>query len=207
MKVKTILNVGVISTFFIIVGSILMIVMRGASTGASAMEVPVLGSVPEFSLMEANGTALRRTDLLGKVWVASFIFTRCAEACPLLMQHEARLQPDLPLRDDLRLVSFSVDPDWDTPKVLTAYAHTFGVDQSRWFFLTGDKKQIYRLASDGFHLAAVDADPAKEMPILHSTKLVLVDRGGAIRGYYDSSDPDEMQKLIRDVRQVLAERS
>jgi cytochrome oxidase Cu insertion factor (SCO1/SenC/PrrC family) len=207
MKVKTILNVGVISTFFIIVGSILLIVVRGPPTRASAMDVPVLGSVPEFSLTEANGTALRRTDLLGKVWVASFLFTRCAEACPLLMQHEARLQPDLPLRDDLRLVSFSVDPDWDTPKVLTEYAHTFGADRNRWLFLTGDKKQVYRLASDGFHLAAQPADPAREMPILHSTKLVLVDRGGAIRGYYDSSDPVEMQKLIRDVRQVLAERS
>ena len=207
MKVKTILNIGVISTFFIIVGSILMIVIRGAPTRASAMEVPVLGSVPEFSLTEANGTALRRTDLLGKVWVASFIFTRCGEACPLMMQHEAQLQPDLPLSDDLRLVSFSVDPDWDTPKVLTEYAHTFGADRSRWLFLTGDKKQVYHLASDGFRLAAQPPDPAKEMPILHSTKLVLVDRNGAIRGYYDSSDPVEMQKLIRDVRQVLAERS
>jgi cytochrome oxidase Cu insertion factor (SCO1/SenC/PrrC family) len=207
MKVKTILNIGVISTFFIIVGSILLIVMRGAPTRASAMEVPILGSVPEFSLMEAGGTTLRRTDLLGKVWVASFIFTRCGEACPLLMQHEARLQPDLPLRDDLRLVSFSVDPDWDTPKVLTEYAHTFGADQSRWLFLTGDKKQVYHLTTDGFHLATVDADPTKEMPILHSTRLVLVDRRGAIRGYYDSSDPAEMQKLVRDVRQVLAERS
>ncbi len=207
MKIKTILNIGVISTFGVVVGSILMIVMRGAPTRASAMEVPVLGSVPEFSLTEANGTALRRADLLGKVWVASFLFTRCGEACPLMMRHEARLQPDLPLRDDLRLVSFSVDPDWDTPKVLTEYAHTFGADQSRWLFLTGDKKQVYHLVSDGFHLAAQPADPAKEMPILHSTKLVLVDRGGAIRGYYDSSDPVEMQKLIRDVRRVLAERS
>ena len=207
MKVKTILNVGVISTFFIVVASILLIVVRGAPTRASAMDVPVLGSVPEFSLIEANGTALRRTDLLGKVWVASFVFTRCGEACPLLMQHEARLQPDLPLRDDLRLVSFSVDPDFDTPKVLTEYAHTFGADPRRWLFLTGDKKQVYHLTTDGFHLAVVDAAPTKEMPILHSTKLVLVDRGGAIRGYYDSSDPVEMQKLIRDVRQVLAERS
>jgi cytochrome oxidase Cu insertion factor (SCO1/SenC/PrrC family) len=207
MKVKTILNVGVISTFFIIVGSILLIVIRGAPTKASAMDVPILGSVPEFSLTESSGTTLRRTDLLGKVWIASFIFTRCGEACPLLMQHEARLQPDLPLRDDLRLVSFSVDADFDTPKVLTEYAHTFGADRSRWLFLTGDKKQVYHLTTDGFHLAVVDADPTKEMPILHSTKLVLVDRGGAIRGYYDSSDPVEMQKLIRDVRQVLAERS
>ena len=90
---------------------------------------------------------------------------------------------------------------------MSEYAHTFGADQSRWLFLTGDKKQIYHLTTDGFHLAAVDADPAKDMPILHSTKLVLVDRHGAIRGYYDSSDPAETQKLIRDVRQVLGERS
>jgi cytochrome oxidase Cu insertion factor (SCO1/SenC/PrrC family) len=207
IKVRTMLNIGVASMFAVIVGTILMIVIRGAPSRVSAMEIPVVGSVPDFSLIEANGTPLRRADLLGKVWIAGFVFTRCAEACPLLMRHEVKLQAQLPVRDDLRLVSFSVDPDWDGPKVLTEYAHTFGADQSHWLFLTGDKKQIYRLTIDGFHLAAQDGDPAKEMPILHSTKLVLVDRHGAIRGYYDSSDEDDMQKLIRDTRQVLGERS
>jgi len=207
VKARTILNIGVTSIFAIIVGSILMIVIRGASTRASAMEVPVLGSVPEFTLTEAAGVTLRRADLLGKVWIASFIFTRCAEVCPMTMRHEVRLQAGLPLRDDLRLVSFSVDPDWDTPKVLTDYARVFGADRSRWLFLTGDKQQIYRLAIDGFRLSTQEGDPAKEMPILHSTKLVLVDRRGAIRGYYDSTDETELRKLIRDVRQVLAERS
>lgn len=207
MKVRTILNVGIASIFAIIVGSILMIVMRGTPTRASVSELPVLGSVPEFALTEATGTTLRRADLSGKVWIASFIFTRCGEACPMMMRKETRLQSELPLRDDLRLVSFSVDPDWDTPKVLTDYAHIFGADRGRWLFLTGDKKQVYRLATEGFRLATVDADPAKEMPILHSTKLVLVDRHGAIRGYYDSTEEAELHKLIRDVRQVLAERS
>jgi cytochrome oxidase Cu insertion factor (SCO1/SenC/PrrC family) len=207
MKVKTILNIGVASTFGIVVITIFMIAMRGTTTRASAMEIPVIGSVPEFSLTEANGTTLRRADLLGKVWIASFIFTRCAEACPTLMRHEALLQADLPQRDDLKLVSFSVDPDWDAPKVLTDYATTFGADRSHWLFLTGDKKQIYHVTIDGFRLATVDADPTKEMPILHSTKLVLVDRHGAIRGYYDSTDPEELRKLVRDARQVLAERS
>ncbi len=207
MKVRTILNIGVASIFAIVVGTVLMIVARGLPVKASAMEVPVIGSVPEFSLTEANGATVRRADLLGKVWVASFLFTRCGEACPMMMRHEVRLQTDLPLRDDLRLVSFSVDPVWDTPKVLTDYAHTFGADQGRWLFLTGDRKQIYHLTIDGFRLATQGADPAKEMPILHSTKLVLVDRHGAIRGYYDSTDENELRKLIRDVRQVLAERS
>ena len=207
MKVRTILNVGIASTFAIIVGTILMIVMRGTPTRASVSELPVLGSVPEFALTEATGTTLRRADLSGKVWIASFIFTRCGEACPMMMRKETRLQSELPLRDDLRLVSFSVDPDWDTPKVLTDYAHVFGADRGRWLFLTGDKKQVYHLATEGFRLATVDANPAKEMPILHSTKLVLVDRHGAIRGYYDSTEEAELRKLIRDVRQVLAERS
>jgi protein SCO1/2 len=125
----------------------------------------------------------------------------------MMMKHETRLQAQLPLRDDLRLVSFSVDPDWDTPKVLTDYAHTFGADRSRWMFLTGNKKQVYQVAIEGFRLATLDADPAKEMPILHSTKLVLVDRHGAIRGYYDSTDDAELHRLVRDVRRVLAERS
>lgn len=207
MKVRTILNVGIASTFAIIVGTILMIVMRGTPTRVSVSELPVLGSVPEFALTEATGTTLRRADLSGKVWIASFIFTRCGEACPMIMRKETRLQSELPLRDDLRLVSFSVDPDWDTPKVLTDYAHIFGADRGRWLFLTGDKKQVYHLATEGFRLATVDANPAKEMPILHSTKLVLVDRHGAIRGYYDSTEEAELHKLIRDVRQVLAERS
>jgi cytochrome oxidase Cu insertion factor (SCO1/SenC/PrrC family) len=207
MKVKTILNIGVASTFAIIAGSILLIVVRGAPTRVSAMEIPVMGWVPDFSLTEASGTAIRRGDLLGKVWIASFLFTRCADACPLLMHHEVGLLPELPMRDDLRLVSFSVDPDWDTPRVLTEYARTFHADQSRWFFLTGDKKQIYHLSIDGFRLGTMEADPAKEMPILHSTKLVLVDRHGAIRGYYDSGDEVEMHKLVRDAREVLAERS
>ncbi len=207
MRVKAILNIGVTSTFAIVVGSILMIVIRGTSTKASAIEIPVIGSVPEFSLTEAGGATVRREDLLGKVWIASFLFTRCGEACPMMMRHEVSLQADLPLRDDLRLVSFSVDPDWDVPQVLRDYARTFGADRTRWLFLTGDKRQIYHLTIDGFRLGVQEADPAKEMPILHSTKLVLVDRHGAIRGYYDSSDEAELSKLVRDARQVLAERS
>jgi cytochrome oxidase Cu insertion factor (SCO1/SenC/PrrC family) len=207
MKVKTILNIGVGGIFVTVVGSILLIIIRGTPTPASAMEVPVMGWVPDFSLTEASGATVRRGDLIGKVWIASFLFTRCGEACPLLMHHEVRLQADLPVRDDLQLVSFSVDPDWDTPKVLTDYAHTFGADRSHWSFLTGDKKQVYHLSIDGFRLATQEGDPTKEMPILHSTKLVLVDRHGAIRGYYDSSDDGEMQKLVRDAREVLAERS
>src|SRR5439155_18489541 len=175
---------------------VLYIALRETQSGSteSKWQLSTFGSVPDFALTDAGGGTLRRADLREKVWIASFIFTRCAEACPAMMRQEASVQGQLPLRDDVRLVSFSVDPDYDSPPVLTKYAKTFGADRSRWLFLTGDKKQIYDLASRGFQLNAVEGDPAKEMPILHSSKLVLVDRRGAIRGYYDSNDAAELQK-------------
>ena len=206
MKVKTILNIGVGSTFVVVIGAVLLIAARG-HVGKSSSRLPVLGTVPEFALTEAGGDELQQSRLRGKVWIASFIFTRCAEACPMMMRKEVKLQTELPVRDDLRLVSFSVDPDWDTPKVLTEYAHTFSADRGRWLFLTGDRQQIYRLANEGFRLSAEEADPVKEMPILHSSKLVLVDRNGLIRGYYDSLEEGALQKLVRDVERLLAEKS
>ena len=185
-----------------------LVVAFGGKPGWSPMRrLPVLGAVPEFALTEASGQPLLRDNLRNCVWIASFIFTRCGGVCPMMMRHQVRLQGQLPLRDDLRLVSFSVDPDYDTPKVLREYAKAFGSDRNRWLFATGDKKQIYTLAIDGFRLGTQDANPAEEMPILHSSKLVLVDRHGFIRGYYDTDNDGVLKKLAREVELVLAERS
>lgn len=207
MKVRTMLNIGVVATFAVVVGAVSLIAVRGGGVSWPGRQLPALGEVPDFSLTEAGGTALRRGDLAGKVWIASFIFTRCAEACPMMMRHEMRLQAQLPLRDDLRLVSISVDPDYDTTAVLTEYAKTFGADRNRWLFLTGDKGIVFGLAINGFHLGTTEADTAKEMPILHSSKLVLVDRRGMIRGYYDSGDDTALTRLVNDAKRVLAERT
>jgi len=191
----------------VVVGAVSLIVVRGSSASWPGRQLPSLGAVPDFTLTEASGTTLRRADLVGKVWIASFIFTRCGEACPAMMRHEVRLQAQLPVRDDLRLVSFSVDPDYDKPSVLVDYAKAFNADRTRWLFLTGNKRLIYSLATDGFRLSTMDADPEKEMPILHSSKLVLVDRRGEIRGYYDSNDDAALARLAGDANRVLAERS
>jgi len=207
MKIRTMLNIGVASTFFVVVAAVTLMAFRGNVVAIGGKGLPVLGSVPGFALTEANGGALKKADLVGKVWIASFIFTRCAEQCPAMMRHEVGLQAQLPARDDLRLVSFSVDPDWDTPKVLTDYANTFQADRQRWLFATGDKRRIFSLVIDGFKLSAQEADPAREMPILHSTRLVLVDRRGLIRGYYDSTDDGAVRQLARDAVRLLAERS
>jgi protein SCO1 len=165
---------------------------------------PVLGSVPEFTLVNRDGRTVRRADLAGSPWIADFIFTRCPASCPMMTSRMARLDRELPGNLDVRLVSISVDPEHDTPEILQRYAASFKAP-ARWLFLTGDGEQIYRLSKEGFKLG-VDAAPkdAKTAePILHSTRFVLVDGEGRIRGYYDAFDKESMKALMRDLEAIV----
>ena len=182
----------------------------------------VFGAVPDFSLIERNGKPVRRDDLMGKVWIATFIYTRCPDTCLLQTTEMAKLQSALTTEDDLRLVSITVDPERDTPAVLSQYANRYGADANRWLFLTGEKEAIYRLAREGFRLSVVDPekqvrrrlfapslvsahDGETEKLLLHSSRFVLVDRQARIRGYYQSNDEKALQRLRRDVRILLRE--
>ena len=196
-----------------------------------------LGEVPDFALLDRSGQQVTKSDLLGKVWIASLIFTRCVEECPLVSSHMARLQDAFTAARDLRLVSITVDPAYDTPEVLTRYAQRFAAQPERWLFLTGDKATIYRLVREGFHLGFHDPRPAVQSSVVpearwradlwqwltpasalahgghahdqaqpaitHSARLVLVDRQGQIRHYYNSADPDSLRRVPRDVRLLL----
>jgi len=117
-----------------------------------------LWEVPDFALIERSGQSVSRADLLGKVWIASVIFTRCVEECPLVSNHMARLQATFAAEADVRLVSITVDPAYDTPEVLTRYAQSFAAQPQRWLFLTGDKAMIYRLVREGFRLGLLDPE-------------------------------------------------
>jgi cytochrome oxidase Cu insertion factor (SCO1/SenC/PrrC family) len=137
--------------------------------GTSASRLPVYGSVPDFALTDQRGHPVRRADLDGKVWVASFVFTSCPDECPLIAAQMAQLQSDFAHAPDLRLVSISVDPEQDIPAVLAHYAERFHADPERWFFLTGDKRAIYHLVRDGFRLGLIDpAEPSHPSPIKDS---------------------------------------
>jgi cytochrome oxidase Cu insertion factor (SCO1/SenC/PrrC family) len=181
------------------------------------------GDVPDFLLVERRGHTVRRTDLLGSVWVANFVYTRCTETCPLQTAQLARLQTDFPERD-LRLVSITVDPEHDTPAALARYAEQYGADPQRWLFLTGEKRAIYRLATDGFRLGVVDPDdpPARTSGlfrllaptpawathgsqglVMHSPRLVLVDRRATIRAYHRPDDPESLDRLHGNLRTLL----
>jgi protein SCO1/2 len=178
---------------------------RGAAASplrGAGGDLPVLGQVPDFTLVASDGRPFGRSDLDGKPWVVDFIFTTCAGVCPRLSARMASLQDEIP--PGARLVSITVDPATDTPEVLRAYAGRYGARPDRWVFLTGDAGAIYRLSADGFRLAAGESpawDPAvDDGPFFHSSRIVLVDAAGRIRGYYDGDDPGEMRRLQESLR-------
>jgi protein SCO1/2 len=168
----------------------------------------VLGRVPDFTLTNRDGRTVRRADLAGAPWIADFVFTRCAASCPLITLRMQRLERELPPDLGVRLVSFTVDPDYDTPHVLEAYAESYAAP-GRWLFLTGPRERLHGLIRQGFKLAIDMAPPAgaasEKEPILHSTRFVLVDGRGAIRGYYDAFDEESMGRLARDLEAVARE--
>jgi protein SCO1/2 len=163
--------------------------------------LPNYSVAPEFQLTERSGRSVTRQDLTGKVWIADFIFTHCSGICPAMSSNMERLQAMLP--QEIRLVSFSVDPSNDTPAVLTEYAQRYHADPERWLFLTGDPDAMQNLSVGGFKLALDPSSGTEAEPILHSSRFVLVDREGHIRGYYGTEDQDALNRLIADAKKLL----
>jgi len=161
------------------------------------------GTVPSFQLVNQNGQAFGSARLAGKIWIADFIYTTCPGPCPMISSRMSELQKPLE-KTDVHLVSFSVDPEKDTPEVLRGYAEKLQAEPARWDFLTGPKSTIYKLSHDGFKLAVSDGTDAEGIPV-HSTRMVLVDRHGQIRGYYDAAEADAMTKLVADTNHLLRE--
>lgn len=171
------------------------------------LPLPVLGDVGAFELSDQSGRLVKADKLNGKVWIADFIFTSCAGPCPTMSALMRRFTEQLSDADQVRFVSFSVDPERDTPERLAEYGVRYHADPDRWFFLTGDKDAIYDLAEKKFRLAAADTDPALRSPhtISHSSKFVLVDKAGKIRGYYDSAEPFQLKAMVHNARRLTLE--
>jgi protein SCO1/2 len=200
---------------------------------ATQPRLPELAVLPDFSLTDQAGKPFGRNDLLGRVWIADFIFTSCADACPRLTQKLRSVQDRLTPQEQSRgigLLSLSVDPERDTPAKLADYAKSFGARDSVWHFLTGPQAEVERTVVKGFRIAmakmpldprllapsGVNATPPSPHPgetaeelhaqafdILHGEKMVLVDARGHIRGYYDADDPG-LKRLLRDARRLAS---
>ena len=191
-----------------LVGLALAACGREGSTEAQGAELEVLGVVPDFAFTDQTGAPVRAADLAGQVLVANFIFTRCPTVCPATSLKMQRIGERLAGVDGVRLVSFSVDPEHDTPEVLARFAARFKADPARWRFLTGPATDVRRAVEEGFLIAL---DRRGELPdgtpdIVHGVHFVLVDRELRIRGYYDSDERSRLDQLVTDARRLAGEK-
>ena len=162
------------------------LVLLLASCNTPRTPLPVYGHVADFQLTAQTGQPFSSEALKGKIWVADFIFTSCTGPCSRMSSQMARVQRST--SEEIRLVSFTVDPARDTPEALAAYAKRYQAQPERWWLLTGPQPMLHQVARESFKLSNVDGS------LDHSTRFVLVDRAGQIRGYYDA-----VESLLTDI--------
>ena len=170
---------------------------RSALTSVPVERLPQLYPVPAFELIDSQGEAFALDRMANKFWVVDFIFTTCAGPCPVMSSRMVDLYEAFADNPHVNFLSISVNPEYDTPEVLAEYAERYNADTSRWHFVTGEREAIHRLAVEGFKLGSVDE------PIMHSTRFVLVDATGFIRGYYEATEDDGSISLTRDLALLL----
>lgn len=183
--------------------SVAVMVLFGGYFFKAAMkteQLPVYGKVQAFSLVDQKGEAFSMNKLRGKVWVADFFFTTCVDICPIMSKNMADLSRTFEAVPGVKFVSFTVNPENDSPEVLQAYADKLEKGKDNWYFLTGERAEIKKVAVGSFKLGDI-----KE-PVFHSSKFPLVDRNGHIRGYYDGTDTADVSRLFKDASALLKER-
>ncbi len=158
-----------------------------------ASKLPDYGHIPAFEMTDSHGHAFDSKQLAGKVWVVDFIYTNCPGPCPRMTSQMHRVEQQVKNDEDVRLVSISVDPARDAPPVLNAFAQRFGGPTDKWVFLTGSPATVHLLAHDVFHVGDIISN------MDHSTKFMVVDKHGELRGYYSTFDEDGIPAILRDV--------
>ncbi len=190
---------------FFLLFLLFLLVSTGYVFVKSENALPIYRQVPKFELTDQSGKTFSSDQLKGRVWIANFIFTRCQGMCPLMSGKIMNLQKQLK-NPEIQFVSFSVDPEYDSPKILSEYAKRFHAKENQWVFLTGEKSKIWELVSDGFMLGVDEASPedlaAGAEPVMHSSRFVLVDKEGKIRGFFDSSESVKMNELVESVQKL-----
>jgi protein SCO1/2 len=189
-------------------GLLLLVLLTSLALGCSkkrAEEIPVLGQLPEFSLVDQDEHAFNRESMEGKLSVSAFVFTSCRSTCPRITAHMKGLQARLSDLPSLELVSFSVDPRNDTPEVIKAYMAKNELDEHNWHFVTGEEAAIRDVVVHGFRVGLGDEDSkaAGADEVMHSNSFVLVDGQARVRGYYRANN-DGIGDLERDLRALAA---
>ena len=199
---KYLWGIGILSLVMLMSSVSLLFAQREQSQAYQQAEpesLPVLGRVTDFELTAATGQPFLAGQMAGKVWVVDFIFTSCAGICPVMTGAMADLHRSFDGEDRVEFVSISVDPETDTPEVLSRYGERYGADPERWHFRTGDIEDLHAISVQIFKVGALDE------PINHSSRFILIDRSGSIRGYYVGTDSEDVARLAGDITELLAE--
>ena len=189
--------------FPLVIGASMLWLRQFEAQRLASRQIQGYGSVPPFQLVNQDGQPFGSSNLAGKIWIADFIYSTCPGPCPMISSRMSEMQKPLE-KTDVHFVSFTVDPDKDTPAQLREYANHLQAQPGHWDFLTGPKSAIYDLSHNGFKLAVSDGSAEAGIPV-HSTRLVLVDRHGEIRGYYEVTEADAVTKLLADTSHLLRE--
>lgn len=158
--------------------------------------------IPEFSFTSQDSTPIGRSQMEGKITIVDFFFTSCPDICPVMSEEMVRVQDAFRNKEEVQIFSISIDPEYDTPKVLAEYAEGHGATEGKWFFLNGPPEETYRLARCGFALP-VEGGNGNPEDFVHSDKFILIDGKGRIRGYYSGTSREEVDKLILETKILL----
>ena len=188
--------IWVSAAFFILAVASLLVINQARR---SRNEVPVLGQLPDFTFTERSGRPFGLADMKGRINVVDFIFTRCKGPCPIMATKMGELYELYDSSSKVQFISISVDPEHDSLTVLQAYAERQGVTDNRWVFLHGAIDSVVNLSENGFKIAADD------LPGGHTTRFILVDQKGRIRGYYDGLDDASLGIMKTHIRQLAGE--
>ncbi len=160
-------------------------------------------TIADFSLTNQEGKVITQADLTGKIYVANFFFATCPTICPKMNENFRKVQQEFKGSNDVRMVSYTVDPEQDSVPALKAYAEKMYADNSFWCFLTGNKDSIYTLARESYLVPAASGKTAEDF--FHSDQLILIDKEKRIRGLYDGMDPYAVDTLIAEMKVLLHE--
>jgi len=164
----------------------------------------VYHQIPSFRFLNQDSVFVSEKDVEGKVYVADFFFTTCPTICPKMKTQMLRIYERYKDRDEVRIISHSIDPDFDTPNVLKDYASRLQVKAPKWNLLTGDKAAIYTLGQKSYMVSAQE-DPNEAGGFVHSGAFILVDKNRHVRGIYDGTVEAEVNHLLEDMEILLKE--
>lgn len=159
-------------------------------------------TIPEFSFMNQDSVVINNDSLMGKVYIADFFFTSCPDICPMMKTQMLRVYDNFKNVEDFQILSHTIDPEYDTIPLLKDFADKLGVGSKTWHFLHGEKSVVYEVGQKGYMVTAVE-DKSAPGGYIHSGAFILVDRQQRIRGLYDGTKAEDVDKLMSDLPKLL----